>query len=498
MSETNRPFSPAVHNNPSKQHRSDEAMCTTHNVVILFLVGLLIELFKLPLIAFYHPISSHHPSEHTKSLPTSQPRKQHTNTIPKQTAPRTFPKMTFPHLILKTLLATALTHRATHAHMLMNTPTPFSPDQAATWPVSAPGSGERFPYPCQGLTDVAHRTLVTAGESTLVNFTGAAPHGGGSCQFGINYRGLPAYTADPEDWKTIYTVIGGCPAETAGNLEEAPYFRGIGARGIGDAVHCGDDKGVDCIRQFEVPIPKGLPNGDATFAWMWYNRITAEELYMMCAPVTVVGGVDDQGDGERFVEELPVMFLANVKGFGNCTTSTTGDQGVFNIPNPGRYGVQLMDPDPKAAGSCPVAPPARFERDGEDGAEGEDEVSSSSSPSSSSALPPTMCGQPTIESSSSIEGSSSIGDSSGRTRTTIVTVTQGFLTVTKTVDAPSPTTTEPQIPAGARPYPCIGDGSPVCIEDYWFGVCVDGVAYPTPLANMLICRDREIQMRPGQ
>jgi hypothetical protein len=414
--------------------------------------------------------------------------------------------MTFPDLILKALLAAALAlpHRATHAHMLMNTPTPFSPDQAATWPVSAPGSGERFPYPCQGMTDVAHRTLVTAGETTLVNFTGAAPHGGGSCQFGINYRGLPAYTADPEDWKTIYTVIGGCPAETAGNLEEAPFFRGVGARGIGDAVHCGDDKGVDCIRQFEVPIPRGLPNGDATFAWMWYNRITAGELYMMCAPVTLVGGVEDAEEGGRFVEELPVMFLANVKGFANCTTSTTGDQGVLNIPNPGRYGVQMMEPDPKAAGSCPVAPPAKFEGDGED--EGEVEASSSSSSASSSAstLPPTMCGQSTIESSPSIESGSSNESGSSiesgfrRTRTTTVTVTEGFLTATKTVDTPSATTTEPQIPAAARPYPCIGDGSLVCIEDYWFGVCVGGVAYPTPLANMLICKDREIQMRPGQ
>jgi hypothetical protein len=100
-----------------------------------------------------------------------------------------------------------------------------------------------------------------------------------------------------------------------------------------------------------------------------------------------------------------------------------------------------------------------------------------------------MCGQSTIE---------SIETNSRRTRTTAVTVTQGFLTVTKTVDAPSPTTMEPQIPGAARPYPCIGDGSLVCIEDYWFGVCVGGVAYPTPLANMLICKDREIQMRPGQ
>jgi hypothetical protein len=383
-----------------------------------------------------------------------------------------------------------------YAHMLMNTPTPFSPDKAMTWPVEAPGG--RFPYPCQGMSDVAFRTVVTAGSTTLVNFTGSAPHGGGSCQFGINYLGLPAYTANPADWKTIYTIIGGCPAEivsTAGNLEEPPYFRGYGARQIPDAVHCGDDKGVDCIRQFEIPIPKGLPNGDATFAWTWYNRITKDELYMMCAPITVVGGVEDVEEGRKFVEELPVMFLANIPGFANCTTSRDGDHGVFNIPNPGRYGVQLIEPDPRAAGDCPVAPPAVFEGQGASGdASASAPASASSSASTSSSVPYSS-----VAPSSPTLASSPAGTSSARrTSTRIVSVTQGVGTVTKTVDAPSATTTERKTPAAAGPHPCTENGSVVCIEEYWFGLCNTGVAYPTPLADSLVCKDGKVQFRPGQ
>ncbi|KAK4122220.1 lytic polysaccharide monooxygenase [Parathielavia appendiculata] len=162
--------------------------------------------------------------------------------------------------------------------MLMNTPIPFSPHLAMTWPIDP--AGGRLPYPCQGMTHVAHRTVVTAGLTTLDNFTGSATHGGGSCQFGINLNGLPAYTADPANWRAIYIIIGGCPTQI-----------------VRDAVHCGDDEGVDCIRQYKIPIPKGLSNRDATFAWTWYNRITKDEVYMMCAPITVVGGVEDPGQG---------------------------------------------------------------------------------------------------------------------------------------------------------------------------------------------------------
>ncbi|KAK3297431.1 uncharacterized protein B0H64DRAFT_431369 [Chaetomium fimeti] len=379
-----------------------------------------------------------------------------------------------------------------NAHMLMNLPTPFSPDKMMTWPVEAPGG--RFPYPCQGWTDVAHRTVVTAGSTTLVNFTGSAPHGGGSCQFGINYEGLPAYSTDPTDWRTIYTIIGGCPAEiksTPGNLEEDPYFRGYGDRQIPDAVHCGDDKGVDCIRQFEIPIPKDLPNGDATFAWTWYNRITQNELYMMCAPITVTGGVEDEAAGSKFVDELPVMFLANIPGFTNCSTSRTGEQGVFNIPNPGRYGVQLIEPDPNAAGDCPIAPPPVFEGP----------ANNPNIPAIPASTAPRLTNAPaTASSPTNLPASSGMSfpahNGTRHTSTAFVTVTGGgVVTVTETVivtaAVPTPavsatpivttatgttgTAKESETPAAGEPYPCAINGAVVCITERFFGGRADSV-----------------------
>ncbi|KAK3374207.1 hypothetical protein B0T24DRAFT_506090, partial [Lasiosphaeria ovina] len=241
-----------------------------------------------------------------------------------------------------------------HGHMIMNRPVPFNLGNVSLSPLSAPGG--KLPYPCQGLTSFDYRTPVVAGQTTLVNFTGTMPHGGGSCQFGINFHGEP-YTTNPADWKTIYTIIGGCPAEVttaSGNLNTT----GVDFAGRNESVHCGDDKVVNCIRQFNIPFPVDLPNGNHTFAFTWFRKNTAGEMYMNCAPISIIGGASSPANASAFVDGLPSMFLANIKGFTNCTTNTTGEHGVFNIPNPGRYGVQLIEPDPAAAGSCPVAPPA--------------------------------------------------------------------------------------------------------------------------------------------
>lgn len=350
---------------------------------------------------------------------------------------------------LKTLLLALLTTTG-RAHMVMNLPTPFSPELATTFPLDPPGG--RFPFPCTGLTGFASRTRLVPGTTTTVNFTGAAPHGGGSCQFGINYHTNPAggpYSVDdPSHWKTIYTIIGGCPAVTAGNLEHAPFYRGLDPDGRPDAVRCGGAEGVDCIRQFEVPIPKGLPAGNATFAWVWYNRITAGEVYMTCSPIVVEA---EDGD-EAFVEELPSMFFANIEGYTNCSTSKTGEQGVFNIPRPGRFGVQLVEPDPKAAGDCEVAPPAVFETQ---------EVSTATAtviqPSAGFTITVTLtvtAGNTNLSPSSSgfFNSTRTTTASVGTTTTTMaVPSSSGFFTSTRTITASVGTTTTTVLPSSAPP-----------------------------------------------
>ena len=58
--------------------------------------------------------------------------------------------------------------------MVVNRPAPFSPDRASTWPLRPAPPGGAHPYLCHGLTDVVEHTVVVAGGTALVNFTGAA------------------------------------------------------------------------------------------------------------------------------------------------------------------------------------------------------------------------------------------------------------------------------------------------------------------------------------
>ena len=173
-----------------------------------------------------------------------------------------------------------------HGHMIMNTPHPYNLHSAPLLQVNPLGAD--FPFPCQGRSTVEQVTPLKAGETQRVAFTGGAQHGGGSCQFSLTYEYPPP--ADKSKWRTIYTLIGGCPVSAAGNLPAAQPD----AEGRADSPQCGDDTGVECIREFQVPIPRGLPSGNATFAWTWFNKIGNRELYMNCAPVAITGGADEE------------------------------------------------------------------------------------------------------------------------------------------------------------------------------------------------------------
>ncbi|KKY29572.1 hypothetical protein UCDDA912_g10510 [Diaporthe ampelina] len=160
----------------------------------------------------------------------------------------------------------------------------------------APLSAE-LPFPCQGRTEHAEqRTTLTAGTTQTVRFWIAAVHGGGSCQFSVTYDYPPP--ADPARWKTIYTIIGDCPAKAAGNLPTIERDKD----GRENGPQCGNDSGSECVRQFDIPIPEGIRNSEnATFAFTWFNRIGNREMYMNCAPVTIVGGTNDK----ELMDSLP-------------------------------------------------------------------------------------------------------------------------------------------------------------------------------------------------
>jgi len=197
--------------------------------------------------------------------------------------------MTSTHSTTTLLRGLVLLADIASSHMFMHNPVPYS-YHGVSPAVSNYNLNDTRGFPCKGLYDIVEVTTIEAGTSHLVEFTGSVVHGGGSCQFALTYEFPPP--ADPARWKTIYTIIGGCPASAAGNLPEGLFdqFRNP------DGVHCGNDYGVECVREFLIPFGKGLPSGNATFAWMWWNKMGNREAYMTCAPVRIING---QGEGDN-------------------------------------------------------------------------------------------------------------------------------------------------------------------------------------------------------
>ncbi|KAK0629348.1 hypothetical protein B0T17DRAFT_486914 [Bombardia bombarda] len=343
------------------------------------------------------------------------------------------------------------------SHMILNTPYPYN-YQHSTPLVQVSPLGN-LPFPCQGLSTIEQTTTLTAGSTQFVNFTGGAQHGGGSCAFSMTYEYPPP--ADKSKWKTIYTLIGGCPVSAVGNLPAAAPD----AQGRADSPHCGNDSGVECVRQFEVPIPKDMPSGNATFAWTWYNAMGNRELYMSCAPVQVAGGSEDT----TFFDTLPEIFVANIPG--ECVTA----EGILNIPNPGQYGRVLQEPTAGAEGNCPkVDGVPVFEDDGP------------TSPDPSVSISTSTSTSPAKVSS-----------------TSVVAVPSGFTTVTtsKASSASPPASTMASAPPANTGSPSGGsetaldgcaDGAVVCLTPGFFGICDGEQVVPQPLAAGTACRDGAI------
>ncbi|KAK0708030.1 hypothetical protein B0H67DRAFT_472737, partial [Lasiosphaeris hirsuta] len=334
-----------------------------------------------------------------------------------------------------------------NGHMIMNTPTPYNFHKSSPL-VQVNPLGVGFPFPCQSLSTVEDMTSITAGQSQLVKFTGGAQHGGGSCQFSLTYEYPPP--ADKSKWKTIYTLIGGCPVSAAGNLPPATPDQD----GRANSPQCGNDSGVECIRQFNIPIPKDVPNGNATFAWTWLNKIGNRELYMTCSPVSITGG----SDSTAFFDSLPEMFVANIPG--ECTTGN----GVMNIPNPGQFGKVLEQPTPGSEGSCPKANgiPAF------DGAAASPPSGPSSPNQGDKPVPaPPAPAQPTT-----------------------------FATIATPAPAPAaPTTDHPPTAPGGPGSACSPDGAILCIDGTHFGICDHGHAVVQPLAPGTTCSGSVISRR---
>ncbi|KAE8377721.1 hypothetical protein BDV26DRAFT_263030 [Aspergillus bertholletiae] len=190
------------------------------------------------------------------------------------------------------------------AHMQMSWPYPLrsaldpnnhgDKDYSMTSPLLASGSN----FPCKGYhqnTPWRATAEYQAGGSYNVTLAGSATHGGGSCQLSLSYDG-------GQTFKVIKSIVGGCPLQSS----------------------------------YDFQLPGDVANGQALFAWSWFNLIGNREMYMNCADIEISGG---SGSQASFESSYPDMFVANV---GNGCATGEGKQTVFAHPgNQVSYGAGL-------------------------------------------------------------------------------------------------------------------------------------------------------------
>lgn len=189
------------------------------------------------------------------------------------------------------------------AHMVMSHPIPFGTPDTSPLKNAKPGT-DASDYPCKkqraDVYEITTMNNMAVNTPIALSFNGSASHAGGTCQLSVSLDKEPTASSV---FKVIKVFEGGCPSDASGG---------------------------DLIKDFAFQIPEGFPNGQATFAWLWYNRLGGtREVYMNCAPITVTGG----SENKDVFNSLPNQYLINLP--------TSECQGVDStdlvIPYPGQY-----------------------------------------------------------------------------------------------------------------------------------------------------------------
>ncbi|KAK2787790.1 hypothetical protein FQN52_007101 [Onygenales sp. PD_12] len=191
------------------------------------------------------------------------------------------------------LLALSAAAGTALAHIEMTQPPAFrsryGPDKenidySNTSPLLADGSN----FPCKGyhLSNPTSDPVATyaAGSTNTLKLTGTATHGGGSCQLSLSYD-------NGQTFRVIKSIIGGCPSDK---------------------------------KEYEFTVPESAPEGNALFAWTWFNLVGNREMYMNCARVRIVEGVDAAAKAKGY---------KRVGGGGNGTSIGVGAGGC-SAPTP--------------------------------------------------------------------------------------------------------------------------------------------------------------------
>jgi hypothetical protein len=374
-------------------------------------------------------------------------------------------------------MAAATIFATVNAHIIMSQPVPYSVDKIDNSPIS----GSQFPCKSQNGFTVSTMNSMAVGEQQTIKFKGTAVHGGGSCQLSVTQDMEP--TADSV-FKVIKSIEGGCP-------------------------------GVDgAVNEYTYELPDSIPNGNATFAWTWFSKMSgAPELYMNCAPISVTGGASDTS---KF-DALPDMFVANI-GKG-CTSPQNF---ATKFPNPGQVVEMGTTNDQEApTGSCGTTGSAPAE-------------SSTGGSEPSSAPTSAAAGQPSAAPTSANNGQYSAapapvasavpsngggvfapGASSAPAVTSsaaaipsaapIASTSTTLVTVTGTPSSPSATvplgtgspaaSSAPSTPSAGGSGTCTENGAIVCNGSDQFGLCNNGEVVWQAVAAGTTCSNGTVTKR---
>jgi hypothetical protein len=367
-----------------------------------------------------------------------------------------------------TVVATSLLSMA-NAHMFLAEPKPIE-GNAIKDPLDPSGSN----FPCHGaaLPTSGGQKLV-AGETfplklELADGANTAVHGGGSCQLAILSDTTNA--ADPASWNVIYSIEGGCPSNTKGNLL-APL----------SAVACETNDQGDCVHSWDIPMPKGVKSGNAILSWTWFNTIGNREMYQNCVNVDITGG---SGDGV-----FPPLFVANLAGINSVVTTAESD---VLFPQPGEFVTTMSATNgvnyPKATVGAGEAP-------GGYTAPKETSAPAYSAPTAAPAYSAPASSAPAYSAPTQIASQIQSYDNQKQkqTYTTFATATSAVVAAPSS-EAPAPTGySSGSSDAGSNnasssgSTQCSVEGALICIGSDSFGICDHGVAVKQALAKGTVC-----------
>ncbi|EON63048.1 hypothetical protein W97_02275 [Coniosporium apollinis CBS 100218] len=355
-----------------------------------------------------------------------------------------------------TLVALAMSLFSVNAHMVISNPVPYGQSSLNNSPLENSGSD----FPCKqrpGVYDITKMNNMPVGVPQKLTFMGGATHGGGSCQVSVTLDQKPTKNSQ---WKVVKSIIGGCPASVNGNLGS-------------------DAQGTDAS-QFEFTLPKGMPNGQYTLAWTWFNKIGNREMYMNCAPIEVTGGSSDN----TVFNSLPDMFVANLPREECQTPSDTN----LIFPEPGNDVQTVIAASPGTVSGSNCAAQTKL---GAGAGNAGTPVQPTSGPSSSAPA-----SSPSVSSKAGGEFAPLPSSSAARpTATSLATVT-----LTRSAPASSRTGTAPPPPANTAPAgkcgvgaaPCTGEGM-YCFSTTKWGLCENGCAAERFVSPKTECRNNSIQ-----